>query len=340
MQINEASEHKILVYRALTKISEVEAITPEWNSVLERSACNRAFSSANWYLAACRHDPTVSPYVIIACRDSHLAGILPLALCDEGEMAAFPTPLADYNDMITLSENVNVQVGLLQYAFSQAGDYRRLRLDDIRSDSNCARALQHIGRSHTMHQASLEKETCPYIQLPSSYQEYLETRSESFKKRLKYAQRHAARNNLTTMELEPETFPPAQLAELFLSLHQNRYREKSCFLQGKAQSFVREVFPILFAGRSLRAFALFEKEQIIGINICMVGIKSLCYWNGGFLPEASNFSPGKLLIDAGIRQAFAMQFEEYDFLRGAESYKSDWANTTRYISRIEFNEVS
>jgi CelD/BcsL family acetyltransferase involved in cellulose biosynthesis len=336
MQIDEVDEHQIIVYRVLKKISEVEAIALEWNSVLKSSACNRAFSSPKWYLAACRHDTTVSPYAIIAQRGSRLAGILPLALTDAGKMAAFPGNLADYNDIIAAPGDVNVQVGLLQYAFSQAGGYRRLRLDELRRDSNCARALQLIRGTHAMHQVSQTDVACPYIQLSNGYAEYLETRGERFKKRLMYAQRRAARNDLRITELEPESFPPDQLAEIFLSLHRNRYGATSCFVPALAQSFVREVFPLLFVERSLRAFVLFEKERIVGINICMVGVKSLCYWNGGFLDEASNFSPGKLLIDAGIRQACAMQFEEYDFLRGAEDYKSDWANSTRYISRIEF----
>src|ERR1044071_2840471 len=336
MQIDEENENQIIVYRVLTKLSEVEAIALEWDAVLKRSLCNRAFSSAKWYLAACRHDANVSPYAIIAQRGTRLAGILPLALIDAGEIAAFPTGLSDYNDIVAAPEDVNVHVGLLQYAFAQAGGYRRLRLDDVRRDSNCTRALLLIRRTQAMHQVSLTYDICPYIQLSNSYAAYLETRGERFKKRLKYAQRHAARNDLTTTELEPETFPPDQLAEVFLSLHRNRCGATSCFVPEQAQSFVREIFPLLFTERSLRAFALLKKERILGINICMVGVKSLCYWNGGFLAEASSFSPGKLVIDACIRQAFSMQFDEYDFLRGAEGYKSDWANSTRHISRIEF----
>jgi CelD/BcsL family acetyltransferase involved in cellulose biosynthesis len=320
----------------LTRMSEIEAVIPQWDAVLKLSACNRAFSSPEWYLAACRHDAAISPYAIIAQRGTMLTGVLPLALTDAGEVAAFPTSLSDYNDIVAAPEETHVHIGLLQYAFSQAGGYKRLRLDDVRRDSNCARALQLIRRTHAMQQVSLTYDLCPYIQLSSGYEEYLETRTESFKKRLKYAQRRAARNDLTLTELEPEDFPAEQLPEVFLSLHRNRYGVTSCFVPEGAQSFVREIFPLLFVQRSLRAFALFEKERIVGINICMVGVRSLCYWNGGFLAEANGWSPGKLLIDAGIRQAISMQFDEYDFLRGGEEYKSDWANSTRHISRIEF----
>jgi CelD/BcsL family acetyltransferase involved in cellulose biosynthesis len=58
-------------------------------------------------------------------------------------------------------------------------------------------------------------------------------------------------------------------------------------------------------------------------------------WNGGFLSEAEHCSPGKLLINAGIKLACALKFEEYDFLRGPEVYKANWANHSRSIGQLE-----
>jgi CelD/BcsL family acetyltransferase involved in cellulose biosynthesis len=67
----------------------------------------------------------------------------------------------------------------------------------------------------------------------------------------------------------------------------------------------------------------------------MMGSNSLCAWNGGFLSEAEHCSPGKLLINAGIKLACALKLEEYDFARGVEEYKSSWANNTRTIGQLE-----
>lgn len=331
-----SSESEAVTLRVLTDLREVEAIASEWEEVLQRSPCNRAFSSACWYLAACRHDPAISPYVIVARRGANLAGILPLALTDNGDTAAFATDLSDYNDIIAARDDAQTQFLLLQRAFSATGGYRTLKLYDVRQDSNCFRALQRLRQIHDVHQSSLVKVCCPYIHLQTSHEEYLATKKSSFFKSLRYAQRNAARNELVIKELQPQFFPSTQLPEIFLSLHRDRYRELSVFAPEAAQSFVREIFPALFTARRLRALALIKQDRIPGLNICLPGENSLCYWNGGFLTDARRWSPGKLLIDAGIKLARALKLDEYDFLRGSESYKSDWADSARDISRMEF----
>jgi CelD/BcsL family acetyltransferase involved in cellulose biosynthesis len=137
-------------------------------------------------------------------------------------------------------------------------------------------------------------------------------------------------------ELDPADFPPTQLPEVFLDLLLNRHINETSFQSAIAQSFVREILPALFTERRLRAFALFEDEGIIGIDLCLMGDNSLCGWNSGFLATAAHWSPGTLLTDAGIRQAFAMSLEEYDFMRGDEAYKASWTNGSRPIGEIEF----
>jgi CelD/BcsL family acetyltransferase involved in cellulose biosynthesis len=69
----------------------------------------------------------------------------------------------------------------------------------------------------------------------------------------------------------------------------------------------------------------------------MRGGNSLCSWNGGRLPEAARWSPGRLLFAAGIEHAIALGLEEYDLLRGTHAYKESWATHSRTIGKVEFN---
>jgi CelD/BcsL family acetyltransferase involved in cellulose biosynthesis len=322
-----------ITYRVLSELDEVISIAPEWDALLESSQCNRAFSSPFWYLAACQDEQVQSPYVITARRHTVLAGILPLAITGQGTTAAFPTYLADYNDIIALSEDFSVLSGLLRCALSASGEYQNLVLTDLRGDSNCAQALSLV----LQEQKTLvpDYSSCPHVRLPSSYTQYVRTRTPAFQIRLKRAIQKAARNRLTVVELQPDSFSPNRLPDAFLSLHLSRRGSMSCFSRQHEQSFLAAALPSLFSRRALRAFTLYEKEKMVGINICMLGSDSLCYWNSGFLPEAGTWSPGRLLIDAGIRQAFAMGLKEYDLLRGSEDYKAGWANSTRQLYRIE-----
>jgi CelD/BcsL family acetyltransferase involved in cellulose biosynthesis len=330
--------HNTGAFETLTELGQVESIASQWNALLERTPCNRAFSSAQWYLAACRHFPAIAPYVLVARRGTELAGILPLAVHHENATARFATNLADYNDIIALPDDLEVCASLLNHALSFPRSYDQLALTDLRSDSNCVRALSLIKSGAK--QLLKTYASCPYVSLSESYEQYIKTRSKLFRISLHRAQARIARKGLTIRELEPQSFPADQLPEVFLSLHLDRLGNQSSFARAPEQGFVREVLPKLLAERRLRVFSLFEEDRIVAINLCMVGSDSLCYWNGGFEAQAGRWSPGKLLLDVGIKQAWALGLSEYDLLRGSEDYKADLANGERQTYQLELKRAA
>jgi CelD/BcsL family acetyltransferase involved in cellulose biosynthesis len=322
-------------YEVLTDLGAITNMAPEWNALLARSGCNLAFSSAQWFTAGCRLDRDVRPYVIVARREGALVGVLPLVLGDAGTVATFPDAESDYNDIVTARNDVDAMTGLLDHALSARAGYQRLVLSRLRDDSNCLRAAEILipGDLGKLYESDTR---CPYIRLLSSYDEYLQTRSKSFRTSLRQAHSNAERHNVGVSELLPERFSPDCLVEVFLSLHLGRFAELSSLASPTTQEFVREVVPSLFVEGRLRAFALYEAESIIAINLCMVGANSLCLWNGGFTSAAERWSPGKLLISAGIREANASNMSEYDLLRGDEDYKLRWATDERHIGQLAF----
>lgn len=333
-----ATDYLRLSYQILDKLSDVEAISAEWDGLLERSACNRAFSSPGWYIAACRHNPALTPRLILARRGSDLVGLLPLALADAESVIRFPTHLSDYNDIVTASDDEAVAPDILQYALLSAGDYQ-LRLSNIRRDANCLRAAEMIWTALELERLFRVTSRCPYILLSASYEEYLASRSSKLRKNLGRALRAAKQNHIEARELEPESFSPGRLPEAFLSLQFARKGEESCFEPPGIQSFIREALPRLFAERRLRVFALFEKEKMIAIDLYIMGADSICSWNGGFGADGARWSPVKILNDAALRCAYALCLKEYDYLRGDHRYKLSWANRTREVGRLEINAV-
>ena len=323
-------------YEVLTELSAITAIATEWDALLARSCCNPVFSSAQWFIARCRLSQSVRPHVMVARREDALVAILPLVLIEAGTVATFPDDEGDYHDIVTARDDVPAMTGLLDYALTAGAGYHRMVLSRLRDDSNSLRAAQILDPSSGFRRLYRTETSCPYVSLPESYEEYLRTRTKSFRSSIRQAQRQAERHNLRVAELQPESFPSDRLPEIFLSLHLNRFADHSALASSIAQSFVRHVFPGLFVDRLLRAFALYEAEKIIAINVCIAGVNSLCLWNGGFTAAAERWSPGKLLIGAGIREAYALNMTEYDFLRGSETYKSRWANDVRTIGRLEF----
>jgi CelD/BcsL family acetyltransferase involved in cellulose biosynthesis len=321
-----------LTYQVLDTLHDIAAISAEWDLLLDQSPCNRAFSCSRWFLVSCSLNQSISPHVIVARRGAAIVGVLPLVLTQDDGIATFASELSDYNDIISNESNHSVSVGLLEYALTPA--CKRVVLSRVRRDSNCFRAAEILEREGSIQPVFQASGTCPYVDLPFSYEEYLRTRSKSFRKGLRRAQRKAESSNIAVKELDPIHFSPSRLPEEFLSLNLDRWGAKSYYRSSFVESFVLKLLPNLFSQRRMRAFALMKEERLLGLDLCMVGANSLCSWNGGFLSEAARWSPGKLLIDAGIRQAYAWKFEEYDLMRGQEAYKKSWANNTREIGSL------
>lgn len=324
-----------LTFQVMTALPEIASLAVEWDSLLERSTCNRAFSSPSWFIASCQYNPSMSPYVVVARRGAALAGILPLVLTDEGRLAHFSNYLNDYSDMVVARTDTAAGAGLLNYAYTEPNGYTRLLLSHLRRDSNCATVLPAMAwgsnGTHPYHENGL----CYYLCLPVGYEAFLKTKGSRFRKRLKRLRLRAETSRFTVHELKPESFSPETLAEVFLLLHLHRQPVGSCFRPSAAQSFVTDVIPQLFRSGVVRACALLEGQRIVAIDLYTMGSNSLCAWNGGFLSEAEHCSPGRLLVDAGIRLACSMGLEEFDFMRGPEAYKTNWATNSRSIGQVE-----
>jgi CelD/BcsL family acetyltransferase involved in cellulose biosynthesis len=337
MQARASIESQTLSLQVLTDLFEIAGLTAEWNALLTRSSCNRAFSSAAWFVASCAANPSFQPHVIVARRGAALAGVLPLVLIEEGTLATFPSYLTDYSDAIVARDDFAVVAGLLDHARAEPNGYRRLMLRHIRRDSNCMRAIQLQKNRSEVETAFREMVGCHYLRLPATYDDFLKTKDSRFRKRLKRLEALAGDSNFFASELVPGSFPANKLADVFLSLHLARQTAGSCFEAAAAQTFAREVIPDLFNQGIVRACALTAGEQVVAIDLYTMGDQSLGAWNGGFLAEAEHCSPGKLLINAGIKLACALGLAEYDFMRGTEDYKNSWARDTRSVGSIELS---
>jgi CelD/BcsL family acetyltransferase involved in cellulose biosynthesis len=321
-----------VTYRKYTELPLVAALSEQWDRLLQSTACNRAFSSSTWFLSACNADSSISPRVIAAWRGLELVGVLPLVEVSGTGRVGFPNALSDYNDVIARpSDNVAVE-GMLDCAL---GLGRSLNLRHLRLDSNCYRAVVQA-RPDLAEKRFQIVHTCFYINLHTNYDDYLASRSKKLRADLRRQERKARQDGLVVTALSPEGFAPERLPEVFLSLHFARLPEETSFRNPTFQAFVRVAFPELFRQGRLKPFVLTAGKEVIAIDICFVGPRSLCAWNGGFLPEAQEYSPGKLLVAEEVRQSFALGLEEYDWLQGDDSYKSRWATGSRTTGRFDF----
>lgn len=324
-------------YKIYSDLSEIAGLFHKWTDLLEESSCNKAFGSLEWYLASCRVQSSLSPYLVTAGLGQKMVCLLPLALNTQNGTAIFPHFANDYNDILVPDGNFALAADLLKFALSLQTGCRRIILSKLRPESNCARTAGWLAENSGVKCSYHETEAYFRITLSGTFDDYLMSRGKLSRRNIKYALRKTHANGLTSRELFPEEFDPSGIPETFIRLILDRQDDKCLFRLPHAQAFVREVLPPLFIKRSMRVFAMLQEKQIVAIDIYFVANNGLTAWNGGFLSAIERWSPGTALIAFGIQQAIAMGAHEFDFGDGDEAYKRHWTNSEYTIGTMELS---
>jgi hypothetical protein len=321
-------------YKLLTEIHQIEAISSEWDVLLARSRCNRAYSSSKWYLATVELMPKLQPLVFIAYRDRVLSGILPFWLEANRRLARFGDNYLEHLDIIAHDNDSEVISGLLHLALEGTGSYDYLVPGTVLPDSNFVKGAIALGLGHTVDEFFVPGKSLTYavLDLTRKYDDYMKTLSPGFQHNLHRAYKRATRDGLTIRELTPAELRPELLPDTFLSLHLSRFGDRSDVRS--SEPWIRRLFPSLFAEGRIRVFAILKEGRIAAIDLETVTRSGMYGFLGGFLPEIRRYGPGKLLIHKVIQQAYLEGMREYDFGWWGQDYKADWNPAMREVGEI------
>lgn len=331
-------------YEVLTEMPQIAALSEEWDALLSRSKCNRAFSCSKWYLSTPDLLPQLQPWVLVARRNQSLAGILPLWLDVNRREAGFPEDYSDHLDIIAQDGDIDVATGLMDLALSNIGNYDILALKHIKQDANCVLGIQNLKIVPNSLELFAADKGLEYavVDLTPGYAAYRKTLSKKFREALVRVINRAQRIGILVRELSPDDLAPQRLPETFLSLHLSRFGDRSTITTGfqNATSWISKLFPCLFAERRMRVFAILKQQEFVGMHLAMVGRDGMYGWNSGFVPEILDISPGKLLFDFVIRQSCEEGLREYDFGWWGQDYKHHWKPFSRIIGEIRLSTRS
>jgi CelD/BcsL family acetyltransferase involved in cellulose biosynthesis len=215
-------------------------------------------------------------------------------------------------------------------------DLRRLRCGDP-----AAEALATAFGSHEMTAGwtlNVEREdVCPVVSLEpgADFAAYLATLGKKTRHEIRRKIRRAERAG--EIRLADSDDPLADL-ETFIDLHQKKWGAKGLFppTPGGDQSrvFVRRLFEEHGPDGPLRLAFLTVGERRIAAGIYFRTSNGYLYYNAGVDPDASELSPGVVMIAAYIQRAIAEGCRRLDFLRGNEPYKYLWGAVDEPIQRL------
>ena len=179
---------------------------------------------------------------------------------------------------------------------------------------------------YTAGSVAFKKFKCPYVYLPQSYNDYLESLSVSFKRMLKNRTNFCEKHGVSFVFLSNshKELLPAALIDLN-RLHKLRMEEMSMeskFLKSDSQTF-HEILQGHNSNPILIIQAL-RDEVVIGTLYGFISPNRFVYFAAGIDPSYSKYSLGVVLIGKMMDYLIVRDFRYFDFLRGTEDYKFKW----------------
>lgn len=317
---------------------------------LHRDARASPFLSHRWLRTWHRHfGGGRRPRLLTAWQEKELVGLLPLA-AERLRPGGLPIPVvrlaflgekvagADYLEALARPGR---EVEVTEAFFAHLAAHRScdvLDLFEVAADSPVIpAAFRHfsgVGRAMTL----LPRYVCPQIVLQGSWEEILRgsSRASNFKRRKKQLEALGAEYRQFREGGEAQ-----EAFERFLTLHRRRW-EAEGGSEGIGTpdlvAFHRDVVPELAEDGCLR----FEELWVEGeCRASIYGIDagdSYFFYQSGFDPAWGPKSVGLVLLGHSIQRASERGVRVYDFLHGAEAYKSEWATRSRQTVAIRLTE--
>ncbi|MBI5669931.1 MAG: GNAT family N-acetyltransferase [Chloroflexi bacterium] len=319
---------QLTAYHQATLFAELRL---EWNDLLRRSASDRIFSTWEWQSTWWdAYQP--GQLWVVACRDEHnrLIGLAPWFIENHATLGRVVRSIGcvevtDYLDVIVDEGYVEPVLHCLA-AFLQEHreQYDVVDLCNLPETSTGYRYFPEVLRQHRFEVTVKQQEVCPVIELPDTWDGYLET--------LDKKQRHEIRRKLRRAEADADTLDwyivndthnLDEETNRFLKLMSASHQEKAGFLADPQNvDFFHKLVPVIYRNGWLQLSFLRVNGKAAATYLNFVYKGQVLVYNSGLLPgEYGHLSPGIVLLAYNIRHAIENGCAVFDFLRGNETYK-------------------
>ena len=327
----------------------IARLRQEWSGLQEQCPDLTPYQTWEWNDTWWRHygarkRPCVLLFYAGRGADSPLVGIVPLYVSWHLNMplrrlAWIGTGQSDYLGPLTLPEyGEAVATAFLDYLQNKLEGWEMADLQQIHADSPLmAHTPCPWPDRPTEGQSIQPMEPCPYLTLPTEWDELTKKLGKKTRSNLGYYERLLQKTfpDAHSFLADKETLE-AGMTALF-ELHQKRWNAR--WLPGvlgsnRVQTFHREIATRFLEKGWLRLHLIEIEGTIRSVLYCFATGGRTFYYLGGFAPELSKYSLGTLLTAHAIQKAIAEGHTEFDFLRGSEPYKYKWMPEERINQRF------
>lgn len=215
--------------------------------------------------------------------------------------------LTDYGD-------ANIEPTQLLHKAKEMG-CQEIALDYAREDSHLYSYFK------TQKNASIHfQEVAPFLQLPQTWEEYLEVLDRVERKELKRKLKR-----LDTIPYSFEVFPASDtnIFSEFIRLHKLSDSNKDKFMTPQMEKFFHDLTQVPKSDWKTSIATLKIEEKYVAAILFFENETTAMLYNSGYDPEYKYYSNGLMLHALLIKRNIEKGLKIHDFLRGKERYKYD-----------------
>jgi CelD/BcsL family acetyltransferase involved in cellulose biosynthesis len=318
------------------------ALASDWNALLQQSHLDLPFLTYEFQRAWWEHlgggEWKQAELNILVGRgeDGRLLGIAPLFRSADkaGKPALYligSHEIADFLDFIARPEDLDAFCAAVAAHLQQDASWEQLALYNLLDESATATSLKTATEAAGFAFSLETLQASPYIPLPKSFDEYVDSLDSKQAHELRRKLRKAGRNAAPiSTELVTEAGElDAALDDFFGLMAQEA--DKANFLHGPMRAQMEAIARAAFAGGWLQLFFLrVGSERAAGYLNFDYGNRIWGY-NAGFNNAYASLSPGWLVMAEMMRWCIEQGREVFDFMRGDEDYKYRFGGKDRFV---------
>lgn len=181
---------------------------------------------------------------------------------------------------------------------------------------------------------AIEQTVAPYIILPKTWDEYLESLDRVDRKELKRKMRRLETISYMYRSIDKLTHDDF---EEFVRLHKLSSGKKDEFMSNEMQAFFWDLITVEKKDwKTTLSFLEIDGKNTASV-MCFENGSDIFGYNSGYDPAFNYYSAGLLLHALKIKEAIEKGIIVYDFMRGTERYKYDLGGKDMKLYRVEIH---
>lgn len=337
--------------RLVTRLDEIEVLAQRWDELALQDARDGFFRTSAWYLAWMKYiRPDATPFVVVAQDDDgKILGLAPLCRITYRDLgfrlqavswAGREVVSGDFLDFVSAREvRLEVTSAILSFLADAGARWNLMVMGELIEGGDSYCALDSLAKRNGLMVRSQEERICPYIALPGTFEEYLNSLSSSSRYHIRRRIRDLVDKKAARVEVYSHPEEITGHLDTLIRLHLSRWQKDN--LPGTLgrpgfASFLNHICANPPAGSVCRLYLLTHEHAAVAALLMFHFGESALYYQAGWDPESelASHSPAVVLMAHSIRDAIESGLRYYEFLRGDESYKSHWTKTFRRTTTL------